>query len=348
MGSVTVGAARRAAADWVARHAAGRPWFRGAYFAGSMPGLAEDARIDPASDLDVHLVTAEADPPLKPGKIVHSGALLDVSYIPARLVASAREVLGHYHLAGAFRIDAILADPSGELRRLQAEVARHFAEDAWVRGRCAHALGNSESRLRAIDAAAPWHEQVTAWLFGTGVTTHVVLVAALRNPTVRLRYLRAREVLAEYGRSDIYAEMLRLLGCADMPAARAEHHLAELAQTFDAAAAALRTPYSFGTDISASARPISIDGSRALIAAGDHREAVFWIVATFGRCHAVLATDAPDVLRARAPAFDALLADLGIGSTADLQRRAGQVLRFLPAVAETAEAIMAANPAVVR
>jgi hypothetical protein len=29
---------------------------------------------------------------------------------------------------------------------------------------------------------------LNAWLFPTGVTCHVLLVAALRNPTVRLRY----------------------------------------------------------------------------------------------------------------------------------------------------------------
>ena len=35
--------------------------------------------------------------------------------------------------------------------------------------------------------------------------------------------------------------------------------------------------------ITPAARPIAIDGSRELIEAGAHREAVFWIVATFAR-----------------------------------------------------------------
>ncbi|MFK4066636.1 hypothetical protein [Streptomyces sp. NPDC029674] len=37
---------------------------------------------------------------------------------------------------------------------------------------------------------------MAAWLFPTGVTCHVLLAAALRNPTVRLRYPAACEALA--------------------------------------------------------------------------------------------------------------------------------------------------------
>lgn len=168
-------------------------------------------------------------------------------------------------------------------------------------------------------------------------------MAALSNPTVRLRYLRAREVLLRYGYPAVYAEMLRLLGCTDLTPERAMEHLEALAQTFDTAAAVLRTPYRFGSDISPAARPIAIDGSRALIQAGNHREAVFYMVVTFGRCHAILTVDAPEAQRALAPAFDALLADLGLPSTADLIRRADEVRRFLPSLSETAEAILAAR-----
>jgi hypothetical protein len=90
-----------------------------------------------------------------------------------------------------------------------------------------------------------------------------------------------------------------------------------------------------------------MDGSRELIRAGHHREAVFWIVATFARCHKILAVDAPrDAQRALAPAFDALLADLGITSTDDLLTRARSVLDFLPALWAPVEAILAANAAI--
>jgi hypothetical protein len=53
---------------------------------------------------------------------------------------------------------------------------------------------------------------VTAWLFPTGVTTHVLLTADLRNLTVRLRYPAVRELLVAYGQPEFYEELLALLG----------------------------------------------------------------------------------------------------------------------------------------
>ncbi len=340
-----VGAAREAAVDWVTRHARRQDGFRGAYVSGSTVGLPADVELPTGSDVDVVVVTSQAEPPLKLGKFMHRGALLEVTYLPWRRIASVDDVLASYHLAGGFRVDTVMADPTGDLRRLQVQVSRLFAERAWVRRRCEDARQKAEHGLRSIDTATPWHDQVTAWLFPTGVTTHVLLVAALRNPTVRLRYLAAREVLVAYAHASLYQDLLRLLGCAELTPQRIEHHLLALARTFDAAAAAARTPFFFSSDITPDARPIAIDASRDLIRTGRHREAVFWIVATFARCHKILAVDAPpDVQRALAPAFDDILADLGITSTDDLLARAASAIRFLPTVWATTEAILSTNP----
>jgi hypothetical protein len=169
-------------------------------------------------------------------------------------------------------------------------------------------------------------------------------LAALRNPTVRQRYSAARRVLLEYGRTDFFLGLLELLGCAHLAAPHIEKHLGELAKIFDAAAAVARTPFSFSSDITAAARPIAIDGSRGLIGAGDHREAVFWMVATFARCHKILATDAPpELARTHLPAFEAMMADLGIVSSQDIARRAHEVTQFLPRLWAMAEEIISQN-----
>jgi hypothetical protein len=69
------------------------------------------------------------------------------------------------------------------------------------------------------------------------------------------------------------------------------------------------------------------------------------MVATFARCDKILAADAPAGIRhALAPAFDRILADLGIASTEDLLARAGSVREFLPVLWATAEAIVATPP----
>ncbi|MEV8569671.1 hypothetical protein AB0436_29590 [Streptomyces sp. NPDC051322] len=339
-----VGLARSVAVQWVAQYAQSDAGYRGAYFSGSTVGLPDDAELPPSSDVDIFVVTAADSPPAKPGKLRYQGALLEVSYLPWAELASADEVLASYHLAGSFRTDTIIDDPTGHLHKLHALISPHFADRPWVRRRCQAARHRIETRLATIDTSAPFHEQVAAWLFPTGVTCHVLLAAALRNPTVRLRYPAAREVLTEYSDLSIYPELLGLLGCSHLSAQRVQHHLRELAATFDAAAQVAKTPFFFSSDITPTARPIAIDGSQTLIDSGDHREATFWIIATFARCHTILATDAPQLHEALAPAFQAAVADLGISSSRDLHHRAADVTRFLPRLWQTSEDILASNP----
>ncbi len=341
-----VGTARTVATEWVVQQASREEGFQGAYFSGSTIGMPDDTELPAASDIDVVIVLDRAEPPLKLGKFVYRGALLEITYLSWSQLASAEEVLASYHLAGSFRVDTIIADPTGRLRRLQTGVSRHFAERKWVYRRCVNVRDKIAIGLRSIDASAPFYDQVTAWLFPTGVTTHLLLVAALRNPTVRLRYLAARQVLLEYGRAELYPPLLELLGCAHLTPRQVERHVDNLARTFDAAAAAAKTPFFFSTDITVAARPVAIDGSYELIRSGNHREAVFWIAATFARCHKILAADAPDVQHALAPAFAELMDDLGIAAARDLTHRAQDVLGFLPTLWETAEDILAKNPSV--
>lgn len=344
MMGLKVASARKAAIHWVNHCAVGEDWFRGAYFSGSTVGMLDDQELPTASDVDVVVVTAHAEPPLKLGKFIYQGALLEVTYLPWDLFTSAEEVLASYHLAGSFRVNTIIADPTGYLGQLQRKVSHHFSEREWVLRRCRNVRKKIEGGLQGIDPGAPFHQQVMAWLFSTGVTTHLLLVAALRNPTVRLRYLKAREVLEEYGCADLYPRLLELLGCLHMTPHLMEQHLDGLTRTFDATAAVARTPFFFSTDITPEARPIAIEGSRELIRTGNHREAVFWMVATFARCHTILAADAPDLEKRLAPDFRRMTADLGISSSEDILGRAREVLEFLPRLWETAEAILAANP----
>ncbi|WP_053375910.1 hypothetical protein [Paenibacillus sp. FJAT-27812] len=339
--------ARAAAALWVMEHASLHPDFMGAYFSGSTITMPDDMEMPAASDVDIVIVTSHREPPVKLGKFEFHGALIEVTYMTWSQLSSAREVLTSYHLAGSFRMNTIIADPTKQLGRLQSEVSRHFSELEWVRRRCENARQKIENGLLAINNSAPLHDQVTSWLFPTGVTTHMILVAALRNPTVRLRYVAAREVLLEYGFSNLYEELLELLGCSHLTPELVEYHLGELARTFDAAAAVAKTPFFFSSDITAEARKVAIDGSHELIRAGLHREAIFWIVATFARCHTILAADAsPELQESLTPAFKAVIADIGIHAPHALINRSKKVLEFLPALSKATEAIMMANPAI--
>ncbi|PAK49058.1 hypothetical protein [Paenibacillus sp. 7541] len=344
---MNIGSARAAAADWVMRYAAGSPGYVGAYFSGSTVGKPDHDELAPASDIDVVIVTDEDSPRLKPGKLIHQDALLEVTYMPWESLGTPERVLGSYHLAGSFRVDSLISDPSGRLRRLQSEVSRQFADRTWVVRRCEHVRQRIVDGLRTINPASAWHEQVTSWLFPTGVTTHMLLVAALRNPTVRLRYTAVHDVLKQYGQPDLYEELLQLLGCAQMTPEQASGHLDGLARTFDAAAKVASTPFFFSSDITAAARRVAIDGSQALIQSGSHREAVFWMTATYARCHFILAADAPPEMQQKyLPLFEDLTRDLGLSSSNNLHERAADVLRYLPKLWKITMAIVDANPEV--
>ena len=157
--------------------------------------------------------------------------------------------------------------------------------------------------------------------------------------------MAARELLESYGRLDFYENLLELLGCAQMSRARVEAQLPALIEVFDAAKRVIKTPFFFAADISNMARPVAIEGSRELIECGYHREAIFWMVATYSRCQMVLYHDAPVALQDRFhQGYDQLLGELGITSTADLDQRSEQIQAFLPRLWDVTEAILTANP----
>jgi hypothetical protein len=342
---VIVKDARSVARLWVIEEASAVPGIRGAFLHGSTNWLPDDAEFSPASDVDVMLVLAEPDPPFKLGKFLYRDVILEVSYLASDELQSPEMILSRYDLAGSFQAPSIILDPTGELTGLQTAVARDYAKRCWVYRRCEDAQARVLRNLQSLNGHEPFHDQVTAWLFATGVTTHILLVAGLKNPTVRTRYVAVQELLADYGRSDFYESLLELLGCTRMSRKRVEHHLAALGDAFDAAKEAIKTPFFFASDISDIARPIAIDGTRELIDRGLHREAVFWLVASYSRCQKVLYHDAPAETRDRfEPGYRDLLADLGITSFADLRQRGEQVREFLPQVWAVAEAIIAANP----
>jgi hypothetical protein len=340
---VIVKQAKEVARQWVIAEGSSMPGFAGAFFHGSINWLPDVALLPATSDVDVMVVLDDATPPEKPGKFIYRDVMLEVSYLPREQVRSPEQILGQYNLAGSFHRPSVILDPSGRLTALQAAVTKDYAKRHWVMRRCEHArdkiLGGF--RLHRVD---PFPDQVTAWLFPAGITTHILLVAGLRNPTVRTRYLAARELLADYGHLDFYDILLELLGSARMSRGRAEQHLAALTAAFDAAKTVIKTPFFFAADISDLARPVAIDGSRELIARGDHREAIFWMVATYSRCQQVFHHDAPAMNDRFDRGYRELLVDLGIASFGDLQRRYDEVKRSLPQVWQVAEAIVTANP----
>jgi hypothetical protein len=336
---VRIEEARALAADWVRSRPGWPSPLVGAFFTGSTVDADPGAPLPLTSDVDLAVVL-EGEAPGKPGKLDHGGALLEVTYLPERDLADADVVARTFYLAPSFARDTVVVDPHGRLRALREAVAPVFARPDVVRDR----WGSVLARMTGEPSPAPrsWAAAVTGWLFPVSLSTNVLLVAALANPTVRLRYLRAREALARCGLADRYPPLLAELGCAGVAPDRVSAHLDAMAAAFDAAAAGPAAPFFFAADLTPAARPVAVDGARELVAAGDHREAVFWLVATFARCvQALDATGAPSADRHR-DAFAAAVEDLlGLRRPEDLARRRTAVLTGLPDLLATAEEVLA-------
>jgi len=341
---MTVKQAREAARQWMVDEASCIPGFCGAYTAGSTNWLPDDANLTTASDLDIMVVLADQNQAKRREKFIYHNTLLEVSYLQSDQFQSPDQILSDYHLAPSFRTTKIMLDPLGHLTQLLAAVSRDYAKRQWVRQRCANARDKIMGHLRSINEEAALHDQVITCLFAAGITTHVLLVAGLKNPTVRARYVAARELLDEYGHVEFHETMLELLGSAGISPGRVNQHIATLTEIFDAAKRAIKTPVPFVSDLSDSARPIAIDGGLELIGRGYHREAMFWVGVTHSRCQKVLSCDAPeDLTQSFRDSYQELVGDLGVPTFAEVQRRLAEIERILPQVCDLGEGIIAAN-----
>lgn len=318
--------AREIAAAWVRDYARGhRLW--GAVINGSA-AEGGDEELGPASDVDINLI-AEAPEGDKPGKIAYRGVLLDVSFLSPDWLRPWDRVLRTYEIAGAFRRPP-LYDATGELVALTAYVAERFAQPRWVGARCQAVFSKIRRGLDGFREDASLLDTVNPWLFPAGICAHAVLVAGLRNPTVRLRYLRAREALAEWGEGERYEELLSLLGCEGMQKKPIQDYLDRLEPIFDLAAQVRRTAFPFQGDITPQARQVAIGGSRALVEEGNHREAVFWIAVTYERCLRILRADAPEAYADALSVLEDFLMELGVGTPQQAKRRVSAIREALP------------------
>lgn len=333
--------AREQARAWVGREASRLPGFVGAYLTGSTKWKQPDEPHPPSSDVDVRVVV---DPPGTPARIEkqrHGDILLEASVVTRESLGSAEQLVQDPFLGGSLWNPVLLADPSGDLAALADRVGAAFPRRRWVEARTARVRALPLRFLQHIEDAETLPEQVGAWLFGTSATTLPLLAAGLRNLTVKRRYAESRALLADQGRLDLHEEMLSWLGCAEIAPECARRHLAAVAAAFDATMDHVDPSFRFAADLRSEARPVAVEACAELIDAGLHREAIFWLGATFSRCLLAHRADVPRDVRELCDAgLRGLLRDLGVETRGHLVARAERVRTGMAKVAAAAEQII--------
>lgn len=340
-----VGEAKHIAKTWVEHEAADLPRFIGAYLTGSILQKHDRDEFPACSDIDIFVVLDSETLPEKYGKFIYQNALLEVNFVSLSALSDTQKILSDYHLAGAFRVPSALLDPTGQLSEIQRNVSAEFAKPEWIIKRCTDARSRATNFLENFRTAAQLHDQTTSLFFAAGVTTHILLVAARANPTIRRRYVECRTVLDQHGQRALHEQLLTTLGSAKLTKEQVMVQFDALGDSFDLACSVLSSPYQFAQDMTQQTRVAAVDGSMEMIKAGFHREAMFWIIAIFSRSRAVIFADGT---KQQLEQFDrdywALLNTLGISNHQDMERRAQQIECDIDCCWKIAMQIIAATP----
>lgn len=291
------------------------------------------------SDIDIMLV-CEGKSEGRLGKRHEGGLLIELSSIDKSEFEPAEKISGNYFLAGSFRKPTWIFDHDGSLEQVTAITSRNFTDPYYIQQRIEHALRNSGAFLERSKTNLPLHEKVTNWLFARGVLAQVLLVADLKNPTVRKRYLDAR-ILLEHNREEgFYEELLSLSNFHQIGPVLAIKHLDNLEKTFDQVATLVNQSHPFAADLTVDAKPVAIGGSRELIAQGAHREAMFWIAATFCRCMHVIQQQLSSIdIQGFNYYFQQLLHDLNLDDAEKFELSNEKYFAFIPRLRELLQRI---------
>ncbi len=329
--------ARQTAKEWIEDNRSQWPGLRAAHLIGGITTMPDDAPFPAYKDVDIHLIFAPDSTILQPTgpfmniiETVHAGMIIEAGIKSAREYASPEVVLANPEIAHHLTVNSALYDPDGMLAALYRPVTREYPRRRWVRERVAFERRGLEEVMGGLLPMARAMGGLSGGILVLGYSlTYLgaaLPVAALRPPRIGSGMLvHLRNILTEHGRPDLYEESLAVLGVQDVTPERVEELLAEGAALFDRAVPIRRTPNSFQHKLHAHMRPYFVESCRAMLDAGNHREALGWVMAYSLACYEVMLADGPEVERPTWAARQAaLLAELGITSEADMEARVEQ------------------------
>ena len=310
----------------------------GAYLSGSILTMNLSDELNPWSDVDVMLVVSPYNDENKPGKAIYNNVLIEGSLLDSEILTNREQILSTHYIGYALSHDSILYDPHGIIQNAQNTIKDEYMKPFWVGKRIDNMLSQINGRILGFDPNSPLPQRVTSYFFTLGISVYPFLLGAGENLTVRKRYSAARHTMEKYGLRELYDRLLLLL-TGGISKGKLLEHMKELEVTFDLASKSHGKSdlYNFRSDISADSRRVSIDGTYEIINSNYPQEAVFWMGATFARCHTVLMMDGNE---SRVEQLMAFLSDLGINDNSDIQERFEELSQLLPIIEEKTKAMI--------
>jgi len=260
---------------WVADNAHQYPGLQFAHLVGSITPMADDTPFPLEKDVDLHLVFAPGSPALAPNgpyssnlEFLHEGLMVEVGLKPVSEYQDTETILANPEIAHHLTLDSILYDPQGTLAAMMPQVKEEYNHRRWVQARIEHERRGWEFTAELYNQLPEKAVSTRVNLMGYAFTrlSAVLCDVTLQAPTIS--FAKMREILTEYGRSDIYQSHLALFGLDRATPELAQQFFQKACEAFDLAVQIRKTPHPFQHKLHAHLRPYFTGKYQRLFDAG--------------------------------------------------------------------------------
>ena len=286
--------ARRKTAEWLEKHASNIDGYCGAMFGGSSNFMDPNEELPIGSDIDLWMLVAEQSQCLPQKKIDGGGFVIEACYHLFDHSSVPEEVLHNSYIAPHFSCDCVISDPTGKLAAVNEYVKLRFRDPDTILSRLDGVFRNGRRYfVRATDDNTDIIGKSLGYLLGIKNLASQFAVAGLGAPPVRKCLVVSRHFCEERRRLDIHDKILDTFGFRNLTRDHVQSALVETEAAFERAIQVIKSSFWGDFNIEEDARSIVIDGSRALIETGYHKEAMFFVLLNCHFCHMAIRNDAP-------------------------------------------------------
>lgn len=348
--SMLVKEAKAIAREWVAKHFQSVDGGIGAVLAGSINYRQDSAVWPDGSDIDIWLYRSGRCTP-GPMKFGYRGVIVEPSMHSSDCFDDIEAILGHPHESPHLVRGEILADPRGAIAKLRLAIEPEFPKLKWVRRRMDWVAENASRKLAISAKAKPgsYVEPLLQLVLGIRNIVAMAPIATLENPTMRRCMVVARDILSRHGHDGLSDELLDILCGRDMTPEEVRAYIPSMMELYRQATTVAKTPFWARFELDPAAESMFRIAAQDMIEAGDHREAVFFVLFVHYFSHQAIQNDGTDQEKAASrELLSRTLATVGILDMAEMNRRSLRAAALLPAYREACETIASACTQVVK